>query len=273
MFSPHRPRNFFEATTTTLGLIYDTTVKSLRNAHGNPIIGLLLTFVQALVMAGGFFLMFWVMGIKSSPIRGPYVIYLLTGVFMFMNHTAAIGAVAGAPRASSSMMLHGPMNPAIAIAASALTVLYKQTLIFSVMIYGYHVLVEPVHFENLPAAMGMFMLAWFSGISVGLIFYAATPWAPTPMGLLTTVYQRANMIFSGKLFVANVLSAKMLAMFSWNPLFHITDQTRGFVFINYEPYFTSVSYPLKVSMVLFMIGLMGEFVTRQSISASWGAGK
>ncbi len=261
------------ATFATLGLIFDTTVKNMRTSNRSPILGLVMVLVQALVMAAGFFLMFWVMGIRSSPIRGPYVIYILTGIFMFMNHTQAMGAVSGAPKSSSASMMHGPMNPAIAIAAGALTVLYKQVLIFSVMIYGYHVLVEPVMFENLVAAVGMFLLAWASGIGVGLCFYAAAPWAPGAFGLLTTVYQRANMIFSGKMFVANMLTPKMLAMFDWNPLFHIIDQTRGFVFINYSPYYTSVSYPLKVTAALFMVGMMGQFVTNRAVSASWTAGK
>ena len=74
----------------------------------------------------------------------------------------------------------------------------------------------------------MVVLAWMSGIAVGLVFMAAKPWAPGPIGLLSMVYQRANMVASGKMFVANSLPPFMLSMFDWNPLFHIIDQTRGF---------------------------------------------
>jgi ABC-type polysaccharide/polyol phosphate export permease len=65
----------------------------------------------------------------------------------------------------------------------------------------------------------------------------------------------------------------MLVMFDWNPLFHCIDQARGFVFINYNPHYSSVSYPVYVTIALIMIGLMGEFYTRRHASASWGAGK
>ena len=73
------------------------------------------------------------------------------------------------------------------------------------------------------------------------------------------------------MFVANTLPAYMLAMFDWNPLFHTIDQARGFIFINYNPHFSSISYPIYVSLVCLVIGLMGESYTRRHASASWSA--
>jgi ABC-type polysaccharide/polyol phosphate export permease len=60
-------------------------------------------------------------------------------------------------------------------------------------------------------------------------------------------------------------------LFDWNPLFHTIDQARGFAFINYNPHFSNWQYPLYVGITLLMIGLMGEFYTRQYASASWSA--
>ncbi len=79
------------------------------------------------------------------------------------------------------------------------------------------------------------------------------------------------MIASGKMFLANTLPTSMLVMFDWNPLFHIIDQSRGFVFINYNPHFTNWQYAFWVSVVFIVIGLMGEFFTRRRISLSWNA--
>jgi ABC-type polysaccharide/polyol phosphate export permease len=115
-------------------------------------------------------------------------------------------------------------------------------------------------------------MAWFSGVAVGIIFLAIKPWAPRLVSILRMVYLRANMITSGKMFVANTLPGSLLAVFSWNPLFHSVDQARGFIFINYTPHFTSMTYPLYLSLTLLVIGLMLEFFTRQRASASWGAG-
>jgi ABC-type polysaccharide/polyol phosphate export permease len=89
------------------------------------------------------------------------------------------------------------------------------------------------------------------------------------MSIIIPLYQRANMIASGKMLLANNTSAEMRSMFDWNPLFHTIDQARGFIFLNYAPRYTSIEYSLRVAMVLVMIGLMAEFFTRQHMSASW----
>jgi hypothetical protein len=43
------------------------------------------------------------------------------------------------------------------------------------------------------------------------------------------------------------------------------------MFINYNPHYSNITYPLTVGVVLLMLGLMGEFFTRQNASASWYA--
>jgi len=119
----------------------------------------------------------------------------------------------------------------------------------------------------------MFMIAWFTGAAIGMVLLAAKPWAPNAVQIVNSIYSRVNMIASGKMFVANMLPAKMLAFFDWNPLFHAIDQARGYTFINYNPHYTSWEYPLKVGVVFLMIGFMGEFYTRRNTSASWFAGR
>jgi ABC-type polysaccharide/polyol phosphate export permease len=119
--------------------------------------------------------------------------------------------------------------------------------------------------------MAMILIAWFTGAAIGLVLLALKPWFPTFVQLFSTIYQRANMIASGKMFVANTLPTYMLVMFDWNPLFHAIDQSRGYAFVNYFPRNSSWEYPLYLGIVLTMIGLMGEYFTRKHASASWYA--
>ena len=141
------------------------------------------------------------------------------------------------------------------------------------ILFVYHVAFTPVVIEDPVGAFGMLLLAWFTGVAVGMVFLALKPWLPELVGVLTMLYMRANMIASGKMFVANSLPGSMLVLFDWNPLFHAIDQNRGFVFINYNPHFSSISYPLYVGLALILIGLMGEFYTRRHASLSWGAAR
>lgn len=256
-----------------LALIYHATVRELRREHGNALIGLIMNMLQTIVFVMAFYLMFSVLGLRGMAIRGDFLLYIMSGIFLFLTHTKAMGAVVGSEGPASPMMKHAPMNTVIAISASALAVLYIQILSMVVILWIYHAAFVPIEIYDPIGAMGMMLLAWFSGVAIGMVFLAIKPWFPGFVKVTVQVYSRANMIASGKMFVANAMPSYILAYFDWNPLFHCIDQARGYVFINYNPHFSSVSYPLILSLILIFIGLLGEFYTRKEASASWQAGR
>ncbi|MFG6081588.1 ABC transporter permease [Paracoccus litorisediminis] len=262
-----------EAAFTTLALIYHLTVNNLRKEQRNALAGLIMTVVRSLMMIAGFYLLFALVGVRSSPLRGDFIVYIMSGIFMFQTHNAAIGAVASAGSPTNPMMMHGPINTAVMIAASALATLYRQTISAIVILSFYHYVIQPIHLESALMCYAMLILAWMSGCCIGLIFLAFRPWWPQGAQVLSSFYQRMNMIFSGKMFVANAMPAALLPTFAWNPLFHIIDQTRGFAFINYSPRNSSLIYPVYCILGLWMVGLMAEFVSRKSISVSMMRGR
>jgi ABC-type polysaccharide/polyol phosphate export permease len=195
----------------------------------------------------------------------------MSGVFLFMAHVQTVQAISASEKSTSAMMQHAPMNTAIAISASALSTLYTQAMAGLVLLFGYYVAITQFEIYDPISCIGMFLLSWLGGVAVGLVFMSAKPWAPGAIGFASLIYQRANMVASGKMFVANSLPALWLAYFDWNPLFHIIDQARGFAFVNYTPHNSSLAYPIYMTIAFVLIGLMIEFVTRKHASASWGA--
>jgi ABC-type polysaccharide/polyol phosphate export permease len=271
MFQAPARKNNIGTAVSLAELIYHGTVRQLRKSHGNAIVGLVMNIVQSLIFVLGFYVMFIVLGIRGAALRGDFMLYIMSGVFLFMTHTKAMQAVAGSEGPASAMMQHSPMNTVIAITSAALASLYIQILSVIVILFVYYTFGNPFVIHEPVAALGILLLAWFTGVAVGLVFLAAKPWSPGFVGVATTIFARANMIASGKMFVANALPPAMLAMFDWNPLFHCIDQMRGAVFINYNPHNSSIEYPIYASLALVMIGLMGEFYTRKHASASWNA--
>ncbi|MFW8633841.1 ABC transporter permease [Cribrihabitans pelagius] len=252
-------------------VVFHAVVRSVRSKHNNAFLALGLNLLQAVLFVMAFYVMFAVLGMRGSAIRGDFLLYVMSGIFLFLIHTKTVSAVAGAEGPSSPMMQHAPMNTVVAILSAAIGALYIQVLSLFIILFVYHVAFTPLHIEEPAAAFGMVLLSWLTGAAVGLVFLVLKPWAPGMVGILTMIYQRANMIASGKMFLANTLPGFMLAMFDWNPLFHCIDQARGFVFINYNPHFSSWQYAAWVALVLLMIGLMGEFYTRRNVSISWSA--
>lgn len=271
MFQQSGPKTSMQSAITIFELVYHSIVRKVRKTHGNAVMSIVLNMLQVVIFVLAFFVMFSLLGLKGAAIRGDFLLYIMSGIFMFMTHTKTMGAVVGAEGPSSPMMKHAPMNTAIAILAAAFGTLYIQTLSLLTILFVYHVGFNPIVIDQPIGALWMLILAWFSGFGIGLVFLALKPWFPTFVSLANTIYARVNMIASGKMFVANSLPSFMLAMFDWNPLFHTIDQSRGFVFINYEPRNSSAEYPLYVALILLMIGLMGEFYTRRQASLSWGS--
>nr|WP_243730778.1 ABC transporter permease [Rubellimicrobium sp. CFH 75288] len=256
-----------------MGLIYHSTVRNVRKSHRNAVAGLLINVLQTVIFLAAFFFMFTLLGVRGSAIRGDFLLYLMTGIFLFMVHTKAVAAVVKAEGPTSPMMQHAPLTTAVTMASSALAALYLQILSAGIILFAYHVAWTPVTIDQPLGALAMLLLAWFSGAAVGVCFAALKPWFPEAVQIGASVYSRANMVASGKMFVANTLPGSLLVFFDWNPLFHTIDQARGYVFLNYAPRFSSWEYALWLSLILLVIGLLGESYTRRHASLSWGMGR
>ena len=267
----HKPvaRSWLSLAFETLELIYHVAVRNLRKSHNNAVLGLVMSIVQSLIMLLVMFFMMQLFGMRRIAVRGDFMLYVMSGVFMFMTHIKAIRAVSAADGPTSTMMMHAPMNPIISIMGAALSSLYQQTLSAGVILFVYHAAWNPVTIDEPVGMLGMYLLSWFTGIGIGMVFLSAKPWQPELMGILVLLYQRANVIASGKMVLANNLAPNRRNWFDWNPLFHTIDQARGFVFLNYTPRYTDYHYAIKYALVCMLIGLMAEFFTRQHASASW----
>jgi len=269
---PRHTRSGLSGTLAFLEQVYFGTVRGMRKSSGrNAVLGLIGSMMQTVIFIMAFYFMFQLMGVRSSPIKGDYMLYIISGISMFMTHNAAVQAVAGSEGPTSGMMQHAPMNTMIAVCSAALQSLYQQTITIGAILLIYHLAVNPVDIFDPIGLAGVFLLSWFTGVAIGMVFLALTPWHPPLVKILLMVYRRVNMLASGKMFVANTLPSSMLVMFDWNPLFHCVDQARGAMFINYSPMHSNLSYPLKVALVAVVLGLMGEFFTRKRASKSWGA--
>ena len=272
MFQPiRRNRSTLQVVLTILELIYHSIVRSVRKTHNNAFLAIATNIMQAVIFVAAFYVMFSILGLRGAALRGDFLIYIMSGIFLYMTHSKALGAVVGSEGPASAMMQHAPMNTIISICSAALGALYIQILSLAMILFVYHVAFTPLEIEQPIGAFAMLLLAWFTGAALGLVLLAIKPWFPSFVSIASMVYTRANMIASGKMFVANTLPGFMLAMFDWNPLFHTIDQARGFAFLNYNPRNSDPMYAFWVGVVLVMIGLMGEFYTRRHASVSWSA--
>lgn len=271
MFERRKTTSMAGAAFTISALIYHQTVYNLRTSSRNALAGLFLIIFQNLALVIVFMGMYYLIGIKTSPIRGDFLLFIMSGIFVYMTHVKAVGSVSSSYSVSKALVKHEPLSAAVMISAAALSALYQQVLGCFVILLFYHLAFEQIAIDRWQGVAGMFLLAWFSGCCIGMIFLGIRPWAPQAAGAITTLYSRINMFASGKMMVANAIPGFLLPWFNWNPLFHLIDQGRGFMFINYSPRVTDLLYPVWVSLGALMVGLLINFTTRKYESASWGS--
>lgn len=273
MFERRQNRNMAQAAFTTLALIYHQTVFKLRNTHRNALVGIILAIAQSLVMVGILLAIYYLLGVRSAPLRGDYLLYVMSGIFCFMTMRQAVSAVSGSHSITSGILKHEPLNPAVMICGAALSVLYQQTIACLVILSGYYLFFENFTIYQPLGVAKMIVMSWLVGCSIGFVFLGIQPWAPELSKMLTQAFNRISMITSGKMFLANLMPNFLLPWFIWNPLFHLVDQSRGYMFINYTPHRTSLDYPIYVGIGLFGVGLLINFTTRKYESLSWTAGR
>lgn len=263
-------KSLFAASMAFTELLFYSVVHDTRKSSGNATLGLLLVILQSMTMLAIFFLLFTVMGLRSVAIRGDFVIYLLTGIFLFLTHNKSAKSAMGAVTTIGGLTLHAPFSTLLNILASVFSGLYLQILGFSLILLVVHILWGGLEFYNPAGLIFPFFMAWASGIAIGLMFGALKPFAPKFIPMIAMMYRRANMITRGKMLPANYMSATMITWFDWNPLFHTIDQARGAAFFNYFPRHTNMEYPVYLSLVLITVAMMIEFWLRKNMSESWG---
>ena len=169
---PRHTRSGISDTLAFLEQVYFGTVRGMRKSSGrNAVLGLIGSMMQTVVFITAFYFMFQLLGVRSSPIKGDYMLYIISGIAMFMTHNTTVHAVAVAEGPTSGMMQHAPMNTMIAVCSAALQSLYQQTITIRTILLIYHLAFNPVDIFNPIGLAGVFLLSWFTGVAIGMVFW------------------------------------------------------------------------------------------------------
>ena len=86
MFEARRRRSNFEVIASLAELTYISAVRKVRQGHANAIIGLLMSILQAVLFVAAFYMMFALLGLRGASVRGNFILYLLSGIYLYLTH-------------------------------------------------------------------------------------------------------------------------------------------------------------------------------------------
>lgn len=258
----YRNASMRDAAGAFLDVLGVSVMREFRASSGGAIMSFIKALVQPLTLFFGFFLLYELFG-RAMLIRGDFVLFMITGIMLFMLHIQAVKKLqseTGAQQAGMIFYARGSML--LNILASALHELYLNTVAmviilgFAYLVRGYLEIYQPMYM------IAPLFFAWASGLAVGMVFSAVSPLFPVVSNVFFQFYRRAQMFTSGKMFVANMIPASILPFFDWNPLFHAIDQARGAAFINYLPRNTNIWYPVYFTLAGITIALIVMYALR-----------
>ena len=68
-------------------------MRDVRKTHRNALVGLFMNMMQTIVFVLTFYAMFELLRMSGNTIRGDFLLYIMSGIFLFMCHTKAMSAV------------------------------------------------------------------------------------------------------------------------------------------------------------------------------------
>lgn len=262
-------QSFAVAVAAFMGLVYSLTVRELRTEHKNAALGILISVSQPLLAGLVYYIFMQLLGSSAAPIRGDDLTFVLVGFFMFFFHIRTVAMVTGAIK--RDMLNHQHATPFLFVCVKSLASLYKHLLALVILI-GINYLLRDQYEMQDPLIFGIVLLmCWVGGIAVGMICMALVRYLSWG-ALIQSTYVRVMFFTSGKFFIANLLPAQIRPIMDWNPLFHLLDQGRSAVFINYTGRTTNLEYPILIYSLLLVIGFLVENFVRRNYSASHAPG-
>lgn len=248
-----QPRHLIAAICDSLDIITQAAVRDVVRSGPGLTRALAQSVLQSILLVGSFFVMSGALGLSGPAIRGDLLIYLMTGVFLFNLHARTVMAVLASEGSTAEVRMYRA-SPILMTLGSALGALYVQVITALLLFFAYHVFWKAIDIRPLLNGLPLLVILWMGSIGTGQVLLAVKKIAPRMAMSLAQAWTRVAMLTSGSMFVANALPAKILPMVSWNPLFHLIDQMRGAVFVNYSSHISSAAYPAIASVCAIIAG-------------------
>ncbi len=232
------------------GLLRTLAVHEIRR-QGSGAFGLLSAFSTPLLLCAFFWFVFEVIGKRGLVLRGDLITFLLTGIFLFFLCVRTQARV----KLDGGKAMMGRAQPILRAWAGAISVLYVTVAAMVIVFAGNWMIMGVAELQDPAGVIAPVLVTWLFGLGAGF-FLSGLSLDIGARETMNLVFSRVMFVTSGKFFVANAVPGWVRIWFDWNPLFHLVDQLRGAVFVNYTARHTSLEYPAAVAFGLMALGLM-----------------
>ncbi|MEM8840788.1 MAG: ABC transporter permease [Pseudomonadota bacterium] len=260
-------QTFWVAVSSFIGLVYSLTVRDLRSEHRSAALGILLPALTVIVSVAVFYFFMVFIGGRPAPIRTDALTFIFSGFLIFFLHINTVNTVANA-MSKEALLRHKRATPFLLVCVKAVGTGYKMIFVLILLMVLNYLVRDQFEMKNGLRFIACLFLAWIGAVAIGVILMALTRYLSWGT-LVQTTYVRVCFLTSGKFMVASQMPGFLRDVMGWNPLFHVLDQFRGAMFLNYGARTTDLLYPVAVYFPLLVIAMLVENHVRTHYSASY----
>lgn len=203
-----------------------------------------------LFLSVGFSLM-----LRSPSLGNSFVLYYASGYLPFILFQKSARVVMNALRFSSNLLTYPTVTWIDAITARFVLCVLTETLVSYLLLGGILMVVDMTVIIDFTPIILAYTISALMGLGFGLINCVISAFVP----IYTTVWNiltRPLMLASGVIVMHESLPSSMKVVSWYNPLTHITATARSGIYVNYEPHFTNLGYPIAIGLITTAFGLL-----------------
>lgn len=199
---------------------------------------------------------------RHPPFGESFALFFATGLltlFLFRKLGTSLMTVYDANKA---LMTYPPIKAPDVLFARFLLIAATQLVIMAVFYSGliyFGLAGLPVYPETLVTAFAVTCLLGFGfGATSAVVLSYFESWRH-----VVTIVMRPLMFISAIFYVPSYMPPEIVDWLKWNPVLHCVEWMRNGYYANYDSRVLDQTYVLTVAVILTLIGLLGERLTRQ----------
>jgi capsular polysaccharide transport system permease protein len=185
----------------------------------------------------------------------PYAFFLLNGMLMLKLLTGPMNAGINAISANKGLLVYPSVRPLDPFLARFLFELLTTALSFAVFCGVGAWMGMEFSMAYLQILAACFLLTWFMGCGLGLIFGVAAAYF-NEAEKVADVLQRPLLFVSAVMFPTHALPESAQNFLHYNPLVHTIELSRKALFPYYHAGNVNLLYPLIIAVVFFSVGII-----------------
>jgi capsular polysaccharide transport system permease protein len=198
---------------------------------------------------------------RKPPFGESLALFFATGILTLYFFRKLSASMMGALTANKALLTYPPIKETDTLLARAILVVLTYVLIMAVF-YGGLIALGMAGPPHRPEVVVQALAATAAlGFGVGMFnAFVLTFWAS--WSNVYSVMSRPLFFLSGIFYVPSYMPPHLIAILEWNPVLHLVEWMRMGYYPNYHSMVFDPYYPLTMAMVLTVVGLAGERLTR-----------